>query len=82
VNDIGALIQVVRKPIMLHTVIDVSFSMDSRFVYVVGPNGEIVLCEVGDEGSPAKEILHQNERVIAAEMMPGNQLKVILSQLG
>jgi hypothetical protein len=80
VNDIGAVVQVVTKQIMLHTGVHLSFSMDSRFVYAVGQDGEVVLCEVVDDGKMPKEILHQNERVVAAEMMAGNQLKIIVSQ--
>jgi WD40 repeat protein len=79
VNEIGSCLQILRKPIVLHRVTAVSFSMDSRYVYVIGSAGEIVLCDVANDGPPAKEILHQNEHVLAAEMLPGNQLKIIVS---
>jgi transcription initiation factor TFIID subunit 5 len=82
VNDIGACAQVLRRPIALRKVVDVSFSMDSRFIYVVGPHGEIILCDTGDENVLPREILHQNELVLDAEMMPGNQLKLIVSSQG
>jgi WD40 repeat protein len=79
VHDIGASSQVFRKQVHVHPVVHLSFSMDSKFVYVVGPNGEILVCNISDETEPVREAIWMNGRVVYCEMMPENALKVIVS---
>jgi transcription initiation factor TFIID subunit 5 len=78
IHDLGTAKQVMRKQIHLHEVVHLSFSMDSRYLYAVGPNGTILVCDLADE-VPVSDALRPNERVIACEMLPANELRIITS---
>jgi transcription initiation factor TFIID subunit 5 len=79
VCDIGTCNQVFRKQVHVHPVVHLSFSMDCRFVYVVGPNSEVLVCNINDEAEPVKEAMWMNGHVVDCEMMPANALKIIVS---
>jgi len=79
VYDIGTCKQVFRKQIHGHGVVHLSFSVDCRFLYVVGPNGEILVCNVNDENEAIREAMWLNGHVVYCEMMPANALKVVVS---
>jgi WD40 repeat protein len=79
VYDIGTCNQVFRKQVHVHPVMHLPFSMDCRFIYVVGSNGEILVCNINDEAEPVKEAMWMNGHVVNCEMMSANAIKIIVS---
>jgi hypothetical protein len=60
VCDIGTSNQVLRKQMAVRPVVYLSFSMDCRFVCAIGPNGDILVCNINDEAEPVKETMRLN----------------------
>jgi hypothetical protein len=60
-------------------VVHLSFSMDCRFICTVGPNGEILVCNINDEAEPVKETMRLNAHVVDCEMRSANAVMVIVS---
>jgi transcription initiation factor TFIID subunit 5 len=79
VYDIGTSNQIFRKQVHVHPVVHLSFSMDCKFLYVVGSNGEILVCTINDETKPVEEAIRMNELVLNCEMMPANAFKIVVS---
>jgi WD40 repeat protein len=82
VTDLGTWNTIMRRQVRLPDVVHLSFSMDSRYVYAVGPNGGILVCDLVDEVVPVREALRPNEHVIGCEMLPANELRIITSYDG
>ena len=77
--DIGTQKQIFRRNIHTTNVNSLNFSMDSRYIYAVSRNGDIVTCDVTQENSSAREILSLNERVISTELLQADELRIVTS---
>lgn len=77
VYDFGSGNLHTKKSISIHDLADISFSVDSRFLYAAGINGEIYGCDLSDDSSAMQRIIKLNERVISCSTNQSNELRVI-----
>lgn len=75
--DIGRGETVLRKSIQLSEVVALAFSVDSHFLYAVGPNSEVITCSVDDGEFRIHELFVPSGRVVSAEMTQTNELRIV-----
>lgn len=76
VFDIGSQKLIFSRSLHATDIINLHFSMDSRYIYAVSQQGIIIECEITDN-FPTSEIIRLNERVISSEMLNADEFRIM-----
>ena len=79
VNDIGSGKTLFAVPTHANYVVNMAFSFDSRYVYMMTLNGRLLCCDVKSESHEIAEVLDVGEKIIACEFLKSNEIRIFTS---
>ncbi|OHT03506.1 hypothetical protein TRFO_29106 [Tritrichomonas foetus] len=79
IYDIGTQKLVLKKCLHVPDINALHFSMDSRYLYAVGQQGDLISYELTTDNNPTKEIIRLNERVIFSEILKADEFRIVTS---